>query len=105
MRILEREPDVTQRQLAAQVGISVGGVNHCINALVEKGLVKVGNFARSRNKLGYAYVLTPHGIAEKAALTRRFLQRKLAEYEALRVEIDSLKAEAIAAESLDAINR
>lgn len=94
MRILEREPDVTQRQLAAQVGISVGGVNHCVNALIEKGLVKVSNFARSRNKLGYAYVLTPHGVLEKAVLTRRFLQRKLVEYDALKAEIDLLKVEA-----------
>lgn len=100
MRILEREPDVTQRQLAAQVGISVGGVNHCINALVKKGLVKVGSFARSRNKLGYAYVLTPHGVVQKAVLTRRFLQRKLAEYEALQAEIDLLSAEAGAGDML-----
>ena len=94
LRILEREPDLTQRQLAHEAGISLGGVNHCLSALVEKGLVKVKNFAKSPNKIRYAYVLTPYGVAEKAALTRRFLASKLAEYEALRVEIEKLEAEA-----------
>lgn len=93
LRILELEPDLTQRQLAVHVGISLGALNHCINALAEKGMVKVKNFANSRNKLGYAYVLTPHGVAEKAALTRRFLKRKLAEYEELRMEVDALRKE------------
>jgi EPS-associated MarR family transcriptional regulator len=69
-------------------------VNYCLKALMDRGLVKAGNFRRSPNKLGYAYLLTPAGIAEKSLLTGRFLKRKLAEYEALRVEIESLKREA-----------
>jgi EPS-associated MarR family transcriptional regulator len=75
------------------VGVSLGAVNYCLKALIERGLVKAGNFSKSPNKLGYAYVLTPAGIAEKATLTGRFLTRKKAEYEALRVEIDALSQE------------
>ncbi len=71
----------------------MGAVNYCLKALIERGLVKVGNFSASSNKLGYAYVLTPAGIAEKTALTRRFLVSKKAEYEALRAEIDDLSRE------------
>ena len=93
MRILQEDPDLTQRELAEQLGISVGGLNYCLKALMEKGLVKMNNFANSKNKFGYVYVLTPSGIAEKAALTRRFLQRKIREYEALRLEIEALKSE------------
>ena len=93
MRILQENPDLTQRELAQQLGISVGGLNYCLKALMEKGLVKMNNFANSKNKFGYVYVLTPSGIAEKAALTRRFLQRKLSEYEALKLEIAALKSE------------
>ena len=93
MRILQANPDITQRELAQQLGISVGGLNYCLKALVEKGLVKMKNFAHSKNKFGYVYVLTPSGMAEKAALTGRFLQRKMAEYDALQQEIDTLKKE------------
>ena len=93
MRILQENPDLTQRELAEQLGISVGGLNYCLKALMEKGLVKMNNFANSKNKFGYVYVLTPSGIAEKAALTRRFLQRKMSEYEALKLEIEALKSE------------
>ena len=93
MRILQENPDLTQRELAEQLGISVGGLNYCLKALMEKGLVKMNNFANSKNKFGYVYVLTPSGIAEKAALTRRFLQRKMGEYEALKLEIEVLKSE------------
>jgi EPS-associated MarR family transcriptional regulator len=93
MRILQANPDITQRELARQLGISVGGLNYCLKALVEKGWVKMKNFAHSKNKFGYVYVLTPSGMAEKAALTGRFLQRKMSEYEALRVEIQDLKSE------------
>ncbi len=75
------------------MGVSLGAVNYCLKALIERGLVKAGNFSKSPNKLGYAYVLTPAGIAEKATLTGRFLTRKKAEYEALRVEIDALSQE------------
>jgi len=93
MRILQENPDLTQRELAQQLGISVGGLNYCLKALMEKGLVKMNNFANSKNKFGYVYVLTPSGIAEKAMLTRRFLQRKMSEYEALKLEIEVLKSE------------
>jgi EPS-associated MarR family transcriptional regulator len=91
MRLLEENPDLTQRELAEKLGISVGGLNYCLKALIEKGLVKMKNFASSKNKFGYVYVLTPNGMAEKAAITQRFLKRKMEEYEALRAEIESLK--------------
>lgn len=93
MRILEENPDLTQRELAEKLGVSVGGLNYCLKALKEKGLVKMKNFANSKNKFGYVYVLTPRGIAEKAAITHQFLQRKLEEYEALRAEIEGLRSE------------
>ncbi len=93
MRILQKNPDLTQRELAGKLGVSVGGLNYCLKALTEKGLVKMQNFANSKNKFGYVYVLTPSGIAEKAAITHRFLQRKMDEYEALKAEIEALKAE------------
>ena len=93
MRILQANPDITQRELAQQLGISVGWLNYCLKALVEKGWVKMKNFTHSKNKFGYVYVLTPSGMAEKAALTGRFLQRKMNEYEALRAEIEDLQSE------------
>lgn len=93
MRLLQENPDLTQRELAEKLGVSVGGLNYCLKALMEKGLVKMKNFATSKNKFGYVYVLTPTGIAEKAAITHRFLQRKMDEYEALKVEIEALKTE------------
>jgi len=93
MRILQENPDLTQRELAERLGISVGGLNYCLKALMEKGLVKMKNFTSSKNKFGYVYVLTPSGISEKAAITHRFLQRKIAEYEALKLEIEALTSE------------
>lgn len=93
MRLLEENPDLTQRELAEKLGVSVGGLNYCLKALTEKGLVKMQNFANSKNKFGYVYVLTPSGIAEKAKLTSAFLKRKMEEYEALRAEIAELKRE------------
>ena len=93
MRILQENPDLTQRELAEKLGISVGGLNYCLKALMEKGLVKMKNFANSKNKFGYVYVLTPIGMAEKAATTHRFLKRKMDEYEALKAEIETLKSE------------
>jgi EPS-associated MarR family transcriptional regulator len=93
MRILQENPDLTQRELAEKLGISVGGLNYCLKALMEKGLVKMKNFANSKNKFGYVYVLTPTGMAEKAAITHRFLQRKMEEHEALKAEIEALKSE------------
>jgi EPS-associated MarR family transcriptional regulator len=94
MRILRDNPDLTQRELAVKLGISVGGLNYCLKTLMEKGMVKMKNFTTSKNKFGYVYVLTPTGMAEKAEITHRFLQRKMDEYEALKVEIEALKAEA-----------
>ena len=93
MRILQENPDLTQRELAEKLGISVGGLNYCLKALMDKGMVKMKNFANSKSKFGYVYVLTPAGMAEKAAITHRFLQRKMAEYEALHAEIEALKRE------------
>ena len=93
MRILQENPDLTQRELAEILGVSVGGLNYCMKALIDKGLVKMQNFSQSKNKFGYVYVLTPSGIAEKAALTGRFLKRKMDEHEALRAEIEVLKSE------------
>ena len=93
MRLLEENPDLTQRELAEKLGVSVGGLNYCLKALTEKGLVKMQNFANSKNKFGYVYVLTPRGIAEKARLTSNFLKRKMEEYEALKAEIAILKSE------------
>lgn len=93
MKRLEENPDITQRELAKELGISLGGVNYCIKALMEKGLVKMQNFSHSKNKFGYVYLLTPAGIAEKTSLTARFLKRKMQEYEAIRVEIEALKEE------------
>lgn len=93
MQLLAVNPDLTQRELARQLGLSVGGVNYCLKALMEKGLVKMKNFATSKNKFGYVYVLTPTGMAEKVAITHRFLECKMEEYEALKTEIEMLKTE------------
>ena len=93
MRILQENPDLTQRELADKLSMSVGGLNYCLNALIDKGLVKMGNFQKSKNKFKYVYLLTPQGVAEKVVLTSQFLRRKLDEYEALKLEIDALKAE------------
>ena len=93
MRILQENPDLTQRELAEKLGMSVGGLNYCLNALIDKGLVKMQNFSNSKNKFKYVYLLTPMGIAEKVALTTRFLSRKMEEYKALELEIRSLENE------------
>lgn len=93
MRLIEAKPDISQRQLSRELGISLGGVNYCVNALIERGLVKMERFRASENKLAYAYALTPKGISEKARLTRGFLARKMDEYEKLREEIESVRAD------------
>ena len=93
LRLLEASPQMTQRELADALGVSLGKTNFCIKALFEKGLIKLHNFQTSRHKLAYSYLLTPIGIAEKSAITARFLKRKMAEYEQLRVEIASLQHE------------
>ena len=91
IRLIEQSPELSQRELAKAMGISLGKANYCINALVEKGWVKANNFRYSHNKLGYACLLTPQGIEQKTVLARNFLQRKVKEYEALQQEIQALK--------------
>ena len=93
MQLLHDNPHMSQREMAKALGLSFGGINYCLNALIEKGLVKIHNFSQNQNKFGYAYLLTPSGISEKAALTGSFLKRKLQEYEALKAEIKALKLE------------
>lgn len=92
-KLVEEHPDMSQRQLAQEMGVSVGKLNYCLRALVDVGLVKMGNFARSNQKLGYAYILTPSGISEKSKVTARFLARKEAEYEELKSQIETLRQE------------
>ena len=91
--MLQDNPDFTQREIAERLGVSTSGMNYCLNALIDKGWVKVQNFSQSKNKFGYIYVLTPKGIAEKALLAGRFLMRKMSEYEQLQAEIEALKLE------------
>ncbi len=98
MRLLEVNPDMSQRDLAAHVGISLGSLNYCLKALMDKGFVKLENFQNSKHKFKYVYILTPAGIAQKVALTGRFLKRKMQEYDALKAEIDGLEAELSARE-------
>lgn len=92
LRLLDASPDMTQRELAHALGVSVGAAHYCLKALVTKGWVKLENFQSNPNKLGYLYLLTPSGAAAKTQLTARFLKRKMAEYETLKVEIEALKA-------------
>ncbi len=87
------QPNLSQRELAKALGISFGGLNDCLNALKDKGWVKMQNFSQSKNRLGYVWQLTPTGIAEKAALTGTFLKRKMDEYESLKAEIAAFKSD------------
>lgn len=93
LRLLDVSPHRTQREMAQELGMSLGKANYLLRALLDKGFVKVQNFHNSSNKRGYAYLLTPEGAAAKADITRRFLARKIEEYDALRLEIDRLRAE------------
>ena len=93
LRLLQENPEMSQRELAAAVGVSVGGMHYVLNALIEKGWVKLGNFSAAEDKRRYAYILTRKGLAEKTVITRRFLARKMKEYDALKAEIDSLTQE------------
>lgn len=96
LKVLERQPEITQRGLAKTLGLSLGKTNFLINALVEKGFVKIGNFQRTGGKLNkIAYLLTAEGIGNRLHLARSYLARKEAEYEALRTEIETLKQEDI----------
>ena len=94
MRLLETNPEMTQRELAEALGVSRGPTNYCLRALVEKGWVKLENFQNNPNKLRYFYLLTPAGMVAKTALKASGLRRKLAKYEALKPEIEQLKSEA-----------
>jgi EPS-associated MarR family transcriptional regulator len=93
LRLLEANPHLSQRELSKSLGVSLGGINYCLNALVSKGAVKVENFKNHKNKWAYAYLLTPQGLAQKSALTGSFLKLKLREYQELKAEIDALSQE------------
>jgi EPS-associated MarR family transcriptional regulator len=99
LRILQANPEINQRELARHLGMSLGGLNYCLRALMDKGYVKLDNFQNSKHRFKYVYLLTPAGLAQKVAMTSRFLKRKMDEYEALRTEIETLKAEVGAGET------
>ena len=94
LKMLEADPQASQRRIADELGISLGRVNYCLQALIRKGLVKVNNFRSSRSKRAYLYLLTPRGIEERARVTARFLRVKLDEYEILKRELEELQREA-----------
>jgi EPS-associated MarR family transcriptional regulator len=94
LNLIEKEPSLTQRELAQKLGISLGGVNYCLKALIDIGHIKAGNFKKNLDKSVYLYLLTPKGVAEKALLTADFLKRKMAEYNALKKEIDAIQSKA-----------
>jgi EPS-associated MarR family transcriptional regulator len=93
LRVLEKHPELSQRQLAKELGVSLGKTHYILNSLIDVGLVKVDNYKRSDNKLGYAYLLTPRGFVEKAKVTKRFLARKQREFEELGRQISDLTKE------------
>ena len=93
LKTIESKPSISQRELAKELGVSLGSVNYCLKALIEIGHIKLSNFNSNPNKIGYLYLLTPNGIAAKTKLTTRFLKRKLDEYESLKGEIEILKSE------------
>ena len=93
IKAIEANPEASQRELAREMGISLGKLNYCLKGLTEKGLVKMQNFRNSQNKLGYLYLLTPKGLQAKSRITARYLQRRMEEYEALKAEIEQLQAE------------
>lgn len=98
---LAKEPEASQRSIALRLGVSVGKVNYCLRALIDKGWIKARNFRRSDNKLAYTYLLTPSGASAKMRLARAFLARKLDDFERLQYEIDALRREVGAAGSLE----
>ncbi len=93
LRILEDSPELSQRELARKMGLSLGKTHYCLRAVMEKGWVKARNFRNSGNKVAYMYILTPQGMAAKARITKRFLDRKIEEYERLKIEIEELRAQ------------
>ncbi len=94
LHLLQEEPDLTQRELAERLGISLGGVNYCLKSLINIGHIKARSFSKNPNKSSYLYLLTPKGIAEKACLTKGFLKRKMVEYRALKQEIEAIQSKA-----------
>ena len=93
MNLIHKNPDITQRKLAKMTGVSLGSIHYCVKALVKKGWLKAGNFRSNPNKSGYLYLLTPEGVSQKSKLAFDFLQRKKAEYDALKLEIKNLSKE------------
>jgi EPS-associated MarR family transcriptional regulator len=93
LKIIETEPQLSQREIATRMGISLGKANYCLKSLIEKGFIKARNFYNSNHKVAYVYMLTPSGLEEKASVTYRFLTRKMQEYEEIKTEIERLKAE------------
>ena len=93
LKTIEKEPHLSQREIAQRMGVSLGKTNYCLKALLDKGFIKVRNFYKNKKKKAYIYYLTPHGIEEKAQVTYRFLQYKIKEYENIKVEIESLQRE------------
>jgi MarR family transcriptional regulator, temperature-dependent positive regulator of motility len=94
LRLIADNPQLSQRDVARHLGVSLGKANYCLKSIMHKGWVKATNFRNSRNKVAYMYLMTPRGIKEKAGVTLRFLQKRMQEYEALRVEIARIRAEA-----------
>jgi len=91
IKLIDEKPDYTQRKIAQELGYSLGKVNYLISSLVEKGVVKLQRFIKSKNKLGYRYILTPKGIKEKYRITKEFLKRKIQEYDLLQKEIQEAR--------------
>lgn len=101
LKLVEAKPEISQRELAKALGISLGKTNFCLRALIEKGLLKATNFRNSQNKLAYMYLLTPTGIEEKSSITLRFLKSKMRDYELLQAEISQLMQEEKSTSALD----
>lgn len=101
LNLLHKQPDISQRKLADEMGVSLGKVNYCVKALLDVGYVKLNNFTRSKNKLAYAYVLTPKGLKEKATVTLKFLEIKKAQYEQIQKDIAQLQREVLINQSRD----
>lgn len=93
LRLIEKSPEASQREIAEALGVSLGVVNYCVKALLDKGHVKLANFKASKNKLGYVYVLTPEGLTHRAGLAVRFIERKLTEYDAIKTELEQLRTD------------
>lgn len=93
LHLLERRSDASQREIAEELGVSLGSINFCVKALIDKGHIKLANFKASKNKLGYVYVLTPEGIAHRTQLAAGFIKRKMAEFEAIQAQLEQLQGE------------